>query len=321
VTHSTAGSIKRIPRGILTGVVLTLGTLTIILSLMALSARVVQVRTTSLTPTFPVGDWIIRDLGSNLPTAAILGSLTLLVGLAAWVLGGYQWAAGLITGSALSLVGWSALVLGLVERPISVVQKAVSAAAPIGTEPFAATIQRDAGTTLLVLAAIFALATAVVAGSQLQADPQGGLNPWVAALGAMAALGVAIGPLLPVGSAVFSDNLASSSSEPALFLLGRLVQLGVTALAGVIGFLLVRTAGLGLVAGSFTMLLWLTGSVAFTSGPNPVGPGFSNPGRFATGPEVINELHSVTSVSVVLLAVMIFGAAGAALAKQGRHEG
>jgi hypothetical protein len=295
-----------------------LGVLTIVVSLMALSARVVQVRTTSLTPTFPVGDWIIRDLGSNLPTAAILGALTLLVGLAAWVLGGFRWAAGLIVGSALSLVGWSALVLGLTERPISSVQRAVSAAAPIGIEPFAATIQRTAGTTLLILTAIFALATAVVAGSKLQADPHGGLNPWVAALGAVAAMGVVIGPLLPVGSAAFSDNLASSSSEPALFLLGRLVQLMVTALAGVGGFLLVRTAGLGLVAGSLPMMLWLTGSITFTSGPNLVGLGFSNPGRFTTGPEVLNELHSVTMVSTVLLTLMIFGAVGAASLRQER---
>ena len=315
---STTRSTERIPKGILTGVVLTLGTLTLILSLMALSARVIQVRTTSLTPTFPVGDWIIRDLGSNLPVAALLGALTLLVGLAAWGLGGYRWAAGVIAGSALSLVGWSALVLGLIERPVAVVQKAVSAAAPIGTEPFAATIQRDAGTTLLIMSAICALGTAVVAGSQLQVDPRGGLNPWVAALGAIAAMGVVIGPLLPVGSAAFSDNLASSTTEPALFLLGRLAQIGATAIAGVGGFLLVRTAGLGLVTGSLPMLLWLTGSVAFAFGPNPVGPGVANPGRFATGPQVGYAVHSATMVAAVLLAVMTFWSIGAALIRKDR---
>lgn len=315
---STARSTVKVPKGILTGVVLALGTLTIIFSLMALAARVVQVRTTSLTPTFPVGDWIIRDLGSNLPVAAVVGALTLLVGLAAWALGGYRWAAGLITGSALSLLGWSALVLGLIERPISAVQKAVSAAAPIGTEPFAATIQRDAGTTLLILTAICALATAALTGSQLQPDPRGGLNPWVAALGAVAAMGVVIGPLLPVGSAGLADNLASSSNHPALFLLGRLAQLGVIALTGVGGFLLVRTAGLGLVAGNLTMILWLTGSVLYASGPNPVGPGLANPGRFTTGPEVLNELHSVTLISVVLLAVMTLWSIGAAMVAQDR---
>jgi hypothetical protein len=312
-----ASTDAHLPRGLLTGLVLGLGTFTAMLAVMALSARVLQVRTTSLTPSFPVGDWVIRDLGSNLPGAALLSVVVLGIGMATWGLGGFRWAVGLIVGSALSLVGWSALVIGLIERPISQVQKAVTESAPIGTEVFVATIERSAGSTLVVLVAILALATAALAAFSLGPDTQIGLNPLVAAVGAVAAMGVAIGPLLPTGTAGFSDNFAPGVEQPALFLLGRMVHLVLIAICGVGGFLLVRTAGLGVVAGSLTLTVWLTYSTLSGGDAKDVGPGVTNPGRWESSvgvsSEFSNEIHSVTLVSVLAMAVVLFGAIGAAL--------
>jgi hypothetical protein len=302
-----------LPKGVLTGVVLGLGSLTSMLAIMALSARVLQVRTTSLTPTFPVGDWVIRDLGSNLPGAALLSVGALGLGMAAWGLGGFRWAVGLIVGSALSIVAWSALVLGLIERPVNQVQIAVTESTPIGTEVFVATIERSLGSTLVVLVAILALATAVTAAFKLRPDTRNAVNPLVAAVGAVAAMGVAIGPLLPTGSAGISDNFSAGLDQPALFLLGRLTHLGIIAICGVGGFLMVQTAGLGIVAGNLTLTLWLTYSVLTDNSPNAVGPGVTNPGGWSPTTAFSSELHSITLISGAAMAIILLGATGAAL--------
>jgi hypothetical protein len=286
---------------------------------MALSARVIQVRTTSLTPTFPVGDWIIRDLGSNLPTAAIALVLTLLVGLVAWTLGGYQWAAGLIAGSGLTILGWAILVIGLIERPLNMVESSVSGAAPLGTEAFTATIQRGTGYTLVALAALCALTTAILGASRMGRDPEGGLNPWVAALGAVATMGVVIGPLLPVGSASLSDNLTSTADHPSVFVISRIVHLTLIAICGVGGFLLVRTAGLGVMLAPLVLVVWLTASVVLEVGTHPIGPGLANPGRFGSVPQLATEMHTVTLISVIAMTVTALGACGAALIRRLAH--
>lgn len=298
---------------VLSGLILGLGTATSMFTVMALAARILQVRTTSLTPAFPVGDWIISDLGSNLTTAALLSVGGLVTGLVAWALGSFRWAAGLISGSAFAVLGWAALVIGLVGRPINIVQTAVSNAAPVGTEAFAATIQRSAGFSLVALAASCALVTAILAGSQLRPDPRGGLNPWVAALGAVAAMGVAIGPLLPVGTASFTDNLAVTAAQPASFVIGRIVHLLIIAICGVGGFLMVRTAGLGVLLGNLVLIAWLTASAVLEVGLNPIGPGFTNPGHFDPNSKIPLEIHTVTLIGTILFAFMTIWACCAAV--------
>jgi hypothetical protein len=294
---------------LLTVSVIIFGTLTSIFALLALSSRVLQIRTTSLVPTFPVGDWLVSDMGSNLVIAAFASACCLGIGLGVWAFGGYPWAAGLAAGSALSLSAWALLIVGLVEVPISIVQDAVSNAAPIGTEAFVATIQRGAGFTLLVLAAVCGIVTASILAAQLRPDPRGGLNPWVAAIGAIAVLGVALGPLLPVASASVSDNFAIAVDRPALFLIGRLVHLALLAFCGVGGFLIVRSAGLGAAVGSLVLVGWLTVSVALDIGARPIGPGFANPGRF----DAPSELHMITLIATIFFFVMTLWAVGGAL--------
>lgn len=301
---------------VLTGLILGFGVATAVFTAMALSARILEVRTTSLTPTFPVGDWIISDLGSNLPTAALVSCFGLVIGLVAWTLGGFRWAAGLITGSALTILGWVALVIGLIQRPISIVEAAVSGAAPVGTEAFSATIQRGSGFTLVILAALCALTTAILGASRMRPDPQGGLNPWVAALGAVASMGVVIGPLLPVGSASMADNFSLSTDQPTLFVLGRVIHLTLIALCGVGGFLLVRTAGLGVMLAPLLLVAWLTATVILDPGPIPIGPGFANPGRFGSIPQLATEIHTVTLISVIAMTVTALGACGAAVIRR-----
>jgi hypothetical protein len=304
---------------VITGLILGFGTTTATFTAMALAARILEVRTTSLTPTFPVGDWIISDFGSNLASAALLSCGGLLIGLIAWFLGGFQWAAGLITGSGLMILGWATLVIGLSERPITIVESAVSGSAPVGTAAFTATIQRGAGFTLLVLAALCALVTAILGASRMRPDPQGGLNPWVAALGAVAAMGVVIGPLLPVGSASLADNFSSSVDQPALFVIARIIHVTLIAICAVGGFLLVRTAGLGVMLGPLILVGWLTATVVLDRGSHPIGPGFANPGRFGSVPQVATEIHTVTLISVIALTVTALGACGAAVIRRLAH--
>ena len=78
-------------------------------------------------------------------------------------------------------------------------------------------------------------------------DGRAGLDPWVAALGAMATIAAVIGPLLPIDGADVDLNWSSppGTDVPTAWFVARLVQLVLLLLCGVFGFLLVRRYGLG----------------------------------------------------------------------------
>jgi hypothetical protein len=180
-------------------------------------------------------------------------------------------------------------------------------------------ILRGTGYTLVALAALCALTTAILGASRMGRDPEGGLNPWVAALGAVATMGVVIGPLLPVGSASLSDNLTSTADHPSVFVISRIVHLTLIAICGVGGFLLVRTAGLGVMLAPLVLVVWLTASVVLNVGTHPIGPGLANPGRFGSVPQLATEMHTVTLISVIAMTVTALGACGAALIRRLAH--
>ena len=64
-------------------------------------------------------------------------------------------------------------------------------------------------------------------------------------------------------------------------------------LAGVLGFLLVRSYGLGLAVGGLLAVTWLSATTLFELGDHPVGPAWANPGT------VEIDLHAVTIVGMV----------------------
>ena len=94
------------------------------------------------------------------------------------------------------------------------------------------TITRDVGYWLLLASAALGLIVFFASINDAFGDRRSGLNPWIAALGALATVVAVLGPMIPEGTAIFSDNwyLREGPGEPsALLLLGRLVQLALLA--------------------------------------------------------------------------------------------
>jgi hypothetical protein len=280
--------------GVRFGVVPAMGTLTFLVAVAGLVTPLVAVATDARTPTFPVGEWRVDDLGTNLPGSLMVALVALAVGVIGAAFG-QRWAAGLAGGAGLAVAGWAALTAGLAERPLAL---AVEVTRRPTTEAFNVTITRDVGIWLVLVAGVFGVLTFVVSLTRAGNDRRRGLNPWIAALGAVASLVAAAGPLLPEGTADVVDNWdTATSGEPLAFLVGRLVQLGLLAYSGVVGFLLVRRYGLGLAVGGMTAVTWLALTVLLDLGTDPVGPAFTNPGS----DQAAIDLHSVTIVGMIAL--------------------
>ena len=138
----------------------------------------------------------------------------------------------------------------------------------------------------------------MLAGPRRAATVAAGLDPWIAALGAVSFLIAAGGPLIPEGTADWTGNYSSDTlgvDLPTLFFVGRGVQLGLLALCGVVGFLLVRRYGLGLAVGSAVAAGWMLGTAATEQTDSPIGPAYENPGSVDLQP------HAVTVVGFVLV--------------------
>lgn len=277
------------------GAVSAVGALTLALAIAALPAPVVEITTDAGVPTFPTGTWQVSNLGTNLPGALMVALVALVIGVVGSAFR-QRWAAGLAGGAGLAITGWAALVWGLAERPITV---AVEATRVPTTEEFTVTLTRDVGFWLILVAGVLGLLTFLVSLGRVGNDRRRGLNPWIAALGACAAVIAAAGPLLPEGTAQLSDNWTASdgAGRPLAYLVGRLVQLGLLAYAGVVGFLLVRRYGLGLAIGGMTVSVWLALTTLLDIGVGHVGPGATNPGDDAGA----IDLHSVTIVGMIAL--------------------
>ena len=114
------------------------------------------------------------------------------------------------------------------------------------------------------------------------------------------------GPLVPVNDASFADNFRSvdpTRDLPAAFFAGRLGQVGLIALAGVAGMLIVRSYGIGLAAGGISVSLWLWVASLAEIGRDPVGIAYRNPGADDTTP------HTVTTTGMVATIVLLVVAA------------
>jgi hypothetical protein len=280
----------------------------LILSIFAAGATVVAVLTTVITIDPPLTgntpDYVVNDFGTNNSLAALLAAATMLVGSFAWCFG-YRWGAGLAGGAGAALAGWVALLIGLAEWATATAEASVPPAA----------ITRDVGYWSLLTAG--ALGVLVLLGSVARAgrDGRSGLDPWIAALGAVSFLIAAGGPLIPEGTADWSGNYNSDTlgvELPTLFFVGRLVQLGLLALCGVVGFLLVRRFGLGLAVGSAVAAGWMLATAATEQTPSPIGPAYENPGSLDLQP------HAVTIVGFALVGFFALVAVVMALLDAGR---
>ena len=140
-------------------------------------------------------------------------------------------------------------------------------------------------------------------------DGRAGLDPWVAALGAMATIAAVIGPLIPIDDADIDLNWSSppGTDLPTAWFAARFVQLVLLLLCGVFGFLLVRRYGLGLAIGGTVCAGWLVLTAATEQTDRPIGLAVGNP---ATSP--ISKPHIVTIVGVGLM--LFFGLVATAMA-------
>jgi hypothetical protein len=245
----------------------------------------------STSAEFRTGTWMLDDLADNMSIAILIAAVLLVTG---GVAAGFRWrwGSGLAGGAGLGLTGLVALAIGLAQFPIDAARE--FAAIP-NQQQFVLTITRDVGYWLLLAAAALGLIVFFASINEAFGDRRSGLNPWIAALGALATVVAVVGPMIPEGTAVFSDNwyLREGPGEPsALLLLGRLIQLALLATSGIAGYLCVRRWGLSVAIGGALPIVWLAASTLFDLTDRPVGPAFANPGA-----EEI-ELHGVTIIGI-----------------------
>jgi len=280
--------------------------------LMTIVADVIDIRTTRPASGITPGPQTLEQLGSNLGLAGFIGTAVMVFGglLACF---GLRWGAGLAGGAGLALAGWAALSIGLAEFPIAVAESITRTS----SVQFTLRVTRDLGWWLIVGVGVIGV---IVFLASLRSIGTGGriaLNPLVAAVTAVVMVVLAFGPLVPVNGAAFADNFRSvdpTRDLPAAFFAGRLGQVGLIALAGVVGMLIVRSYGLGLAAGGVSVSLWLWISSFGEIGSRPVGIADRNPGAVSTVP------HAVTTVGMVASIVLLLIAAGAATYRLNRSR-
>jgi hypothetical protein len=272
-------------------------------ALLAAMADVLDVRTSRPAAGISSGVIQLNDLAGNLGPAAVFGATIMLAGglLACF---GLRWGAGLAGGAGLALGGWAALTLGLVEVPASTARSITRAS----NEAYTLTVTRDVGWWLVMAVGVMGL---IVFFGSLRSVSRGGrraLNPLLAAFGALCALVLASGPLVPVGDGTWRDNFSSPTAAidlPTLFFVGRIAQVGLIAIAGVVGMLLVRNYGLGLAAGGVSVALWLWVTSIAELGWKPTGIAERNPGATSTVPHDVTTVGMVSTLVVVILAAIV----------------
>ena len=268
---------------------LVLAVIAAIAAIVGVASTIIEITTPATPAPFDVGIWKVNDFGTNNTIAALLAAGTMVVGALAWCFG-YRWGAGLAGGAGAALAGWAALLIGLAELPIST--------AEAGAQLAPADITRDIGFWAVVAAGGVGGLVLLLSFARAGNDRRAGLDPWVAALAAASALVAAIGPTIPEGSAEWSGNYSSAGFAvdlPTAFFAGRLVQLGLLAFCGIVGFLLVRRYGLGLAVGGAVSAGWMVATAATERTTSPIGPAFRNP------PYDVLKPHAVTVVGMALL--------------------
>jgi hypothetical protein len=203
------------------------------------------------------------------------------------------------------------MTIGLVEVPIHSAE-GITRNTPTDINGFELAITRDLGWFLIlavgILGVIVFLTTLRMAGT----GGRPGLNPWVAAVGAVGAVILAAGPLIPLGEATADLNLGFVGL-PRAFFAGRLVILSLIAFTGIVGFLSVRTYGLGLAAGGLSVATWLWVTSLAEIGDDPVSVAVGNLGTLDTTP------HAVTTVGLALSLVMLVVASTMAIIERPRR--
>ncbi len=278
----------------------------LLLTVLAAAATVVGVltRVVEIDPALDAGapGYMVNDFGTNNTVAALVAAGVMVVGGLVWC-AGHHWGAGLAGGAGASLAGWVALVVGVAEWRLDEGAAAGSA------------VSRSPGFWILGAAGALGVLVLLASIARSGRRRRAGLDPWVAALAAMSFIIAAGGPLIPQETADWTGNWSAESLSvdlPTAFFVGRAVQLGLLALCGVVGCLLVRRWGLGLAIGGALSSGWLLVTAATERTDSPIGPAYANPGYTTLEP------HAVTVVGFSLVGFFCLVAVVMALLDAGR---
>lgn len=268
--------------------------------LMSIVADVIDLRTTRPTSGITTGTRTLEDLGSNLGLAGFVGAAVMVLGglLACF---GLRWGAGLAGGAGLALAGWAGLSIGLAELPIAIAESITRTS----SVQFTLRVTRDLGWWLIVGVGVVGVIVFLASLRWIGTGRKPALNPLAAAITALAMVVLAFGPLVPVNDAGFADNFRSVDPMrdlPAAFFAGRLGQVGLIALAGVAGMLIVRSYGLGLAVGGVSVSVWLWVSSLAEIGSDPVGIAYRNPGATDTVPHAVTTVGMVATLALLVIA-------------------
>ena len=272
-------------------------------TLMTIVADVIDIRTTRPATGIITGSRTLEDLGTNLGLGGFVGAAVMVIG-ALLACFGLRWGAGLAGGAGLAVLGWAGLTIGLAEYPIAV-SESITRTSP---EEFTLRVTRDLGWWLIVAVGAIGAVVFLASLRSIGRGRRAALNPLIAALTALAAVVLAAGPLVPVGTATFADNFRSTNPDqdlPTAFFAGRLGQLGLIAFAGVIGMLIVRAYGLGLAAGGVSVATWLWVSSLIELGSRPIGIADRNPGAEDTVPHTVTSVGMVSTLALLLIAAVL----------------
>ncbi len=292
-------------------VMTTIGVLLTAVALLGFTLDLLRISTTApadlLTAArstgFRIGTWHVDDLASNLGLAGLIIAVLAAIGAVGTVLG-RPWGAGMIGGSGLSAAGVAALAVGLTEQPVGAATRFAELGA---SEAFTVTIERPLGYWMLLATVAVGVVTFFASINEIFRDRRHDLNPLVGAVGALAVVGAAIGPLWPSDGARFADNWMIGTDDgawPTLLVIARLIQAGAIGVGGVLGFLLVRRHGLGLVVGALAPAAWLVATAWIDLGTNPIGPAYRNPGG-GSGVETLTVVGTVAAVALLAVAASV----------------
>ena len=292
-------------------VMTTIGVLLTAVALLGFTLDLLRISTTApadlLTAArstgFRIGTWHVDDLASNLGLAGLIIAVLAAIGAVGTVLG-RPWGAGMIGGSGLSAAGVAALAVGLVEQPVGAATRFAELGA---SEAFTVTIERPLGYWMMLATVAAGVVTFFASINEIFRDRRHDLNPLVGAVGALAVVGAALGPLWPSDGAQFADNWMIGTGDgawPTLLVIARLIQAGAMAVGGVLGFLLVRRHGLGLVTGALAPAAWMVATTWIDLGANPIGPAYRNPGG-GSGVETLTVVGTVAAVALLAVAASV----------------
>ena len=240
----------------------------------------------------------INDLASNLTVGVCIAAVLLLAGA---VLGatGRRIGSGLAGGAGLALGG--ALSLG-VARGIATLDSVQLVYLNSGGN-FTLTTTQEIGFVLAIAGAALGGIAFLVSLRDAGADGLARIHPLIGAFGAVGALAVMVGPLIPTHGAKFGQNFSVETIPPATLYL-RLLSLLLIGIAGVVGLLVNRKWGIGVALGGVSVAVWQWATSITKSGDHPFGIGGGNPGD---QPGHYTP-HAVTTLGIVVVLVAIVGA-------------